>query len=655
MTTPTPPGEIDLYLFNEGRHRRLWELLGGHLLPGSGATFAVWAPNARRIRVRGDWQHWSEADAVDLAPQRSSGIWWGHDGRARAGDAYKFEITGADGRVSLRADPLARQAELPPRTASVLAPEGVFAVGRGEPSPWRNPGEGWRSERIERNSGRLSVYEVHLESWRRHPDGTQHSARQLAEPLAEWASGLGFTHVELMPVASHPFGGSWGYQVSGYYAPDARLGTPDDLRHLIDVCHDRGLGVIIDWVPAHFPRDEFALARFDGTALYEHDDPRRGEHPDWGTLVFNHGRDEVRNFLTANALYWLEEFRVDGLRVDAVASMLYLDYSRDPGTWVPNEHGGREDLDALAFLRELNEVVHEEHPGALVVAEESTSWPGVTATPEQGGLGFDRKWNLGWMHDTLGYFAEDPIHRSHHHDELTFSMVYAGHERWILPLSHDEVVHGKGSLLQKMPGDEWQRFANLRALLAWQWSHPGRQLLFMGAELAQEQEWSHDRELDWWLLQHGAHRGVRTLVEDLNRIQATNPALWSGDDDLDGNFWWMDADDRDRSVFAFSRRIPDGHPSRDVTGGAPSPAELVAVVANLTPVPRHGYRLGVPSTGEWRVLLDTDNRRYGGSGHELVPDGGVTLEVDTATPWQHQPHSLRLTLPPLSVVFLAPI
>ncbi len=651
-----PPGELDVYLFNEGRHHRLWELLGGHPIAGGGATFAVWAPNARRVRVVGDWEYWStnDADALDLQPQASSGIWWGLDPRATAGHAYKFEITGADGRTTLRADPLARQAEIPPSTASILASEGAFAAARGDASPWREPDGPWRAERAERNAGRLSVYEVHLGSWRRHPDGSAHSARQLAEPLADWAVELGFTHIEVMPVATHPFGGSWGYQVSGYFAPDARLGSPDDLRHLIDVCHDRGLGVIVDWVPAHFPKDEFALARFDGTALYEHADRRRGEHPDWGTLVFNHGRREVRNFLIANALYWLEEFRVDGLRVDAVASMLYLDYSREPGEWVPNEHGGREDLDALGFVRELNEVVHREHPGALMVAEESTSWPGVTAPIEWEGLGFDRKWNLGWMHDTLGYFRHDSVHRSHHHHELTFPMVYGTHERWILPLSHDEVVHGKGSLLAKMPGDEWQRFANLRALFAWQWTHPGRQLLFMGAELAQEAEWGHDRELDWWLLQHPAHLGVKGLIGDLNRVQAQNPALWTGDEAVDGTFWWIDADDRDQSVFAFGRCTPPDHDRSTPSGAAGRGADMVAVVANLTPVPRHGYRLGVPVAGDWRVLLDTDNRRYGGSGHELVPDGGEVLSVDTDTPWQHQPYSLRLTLPPLSVVVLAP-
>ena len=643
-----PPGPLDLHLFAEGRHRRLWELLGAH--PGDdGTTFAVWAPNASKVTAVGDWCSWDPAAGTPLAEQGATGIWWGLAPSAAVGDRYKYEIVGADGTTTLRADPVATAAETPPGTASVVEHSAHV---------WRD-GDGWRDARAARNQGRLSIYEVHLGSWRRHPDGRSHSARELAEPLADWAVGLGFTHLELMPVATHPFGGSWGYQVTGYYAPDGRLGTPDDLRHLIEVCHERGLGVLLDWVPAHFPRDAFALARFDGTALYEHADPRRGEHPDWGTLVFNHGRNEVRNFLVANALYWLEEFHADGLRVDAVASMLHLDYSREPGEWVPNVHGGREDLDAIEFVRELNAVVAEEHPGALVVAEESTSWPGVTAPAEWGGLGFSRKWNLGWMHDTLGYFRRDPLHRSHHHDELTFPMVYARHERWVLPLSHDEVVHGKGSLLDKMPGDRWQQFANLRCLLAWQWCHPGRQLLFMGGELAQRREWSHDRELDWWLLEAPEHDGVRRLVGDLNELQRLIPALWSGDDDLEGNFAWLDADDRRHSVFSFWRRSPGGD-------------DVVVVVANLTPVPRHGYRLGVPSAGEWSVRLDTDSSRYGGSDHELaarneadrIAAGGsaaggsaaggtaAVLVADAGTPWQGQPASLLMTLPPLAVVAL---
>ena len=645
-----PPGELDLFLFGEGTHRRLWDLLGAHLCESGGATFAVWAPNAQQVSAVGDWAGWndSSAEATLLATQGNSGIWWGFEPRAQPGDRYKFLVTGQNGQTTERADPLATAAEVPPATASVL-----FESSYEWNSP---PGEDWRSSRSNRNSGRLSVYEVHLGSWRRHSDGRAHTARELAEPLADWASSLGFTHIELMPVASHPFGGSWGYQVSGYYAPDARLGSPDDLRYLIDVCHDRGLGVIVDWVPAHFPKDRFALAQFDGTALYEHADPRRGEHPDWGTLVFNHGRNEVRNFLVANALYWLEEFRVDGLRVDAVASMLYLDYSREPGEWVPNELGGREDLEAVAFVRELNEVAAQEQPGALVIAEESTSWSGVTRPAEWGGLGFSRKWNLGWMHDTLSYFAQDPIHRAFHHHELTFPMVYARDERWLLPLSHDEVVHGKGSLLNKMPGNPEEQLAHLRSLLAWQWCHPGRQLLFMGGEFAQEREWSHEGEIDWFLLQREGHDGVRRLVADLNSVQAQNPALWAGDDDLDHHIGWLDADDHEHSIFSFWRSVPSWY--REQTNQQPQgPAAhlgSVAVVANLTPVPRHGYRLGVADLAPWKVLLDTDAQIYGGTAMHVGENADGVLVVDKDTPWQNQAGSLLLTLPPLSVIILAP-
>jgi len=652
-TIGSVPGDLDLHLFGEGTHRRLWELLGAHLLPGGGASFAVWAPNALDVRVRGDWSSWSSdlEQSTVLDPQGSSGIWWGVEPRAQPGHRYKFAVHGADGVTTLRADPLAIAAEVPPGTASVLSGSHYRWTSDESAAPESTPGPGeaedaWRGARAARNSGRLSVYEVHLGSWRRHPDGTPHSAKELAEPLADWAVSLGFTHIELMPVATHPFGGSWGYQVSGYYAPDARLGSPDDLRHLIDVCHGRGLGVILDWVPAHFPKDEFALAHFDGTALYEHADPRRGEHPDWGTLVFNHGRNEVRNFLVANALYWLEEFRVDGLRVDAVASMLYLDYSREPGEWVPNEHGGREDLDAIAFVRELNGVVAQEHPGAMVIAEESTSWPGVTAPSEWGGLGFNRKWNLGWMHDTLSYFAHDSVHRAHHHADLTFPMVYARHERWMLPLSHDEVVHGKGSLVAKMPGDPAQRLANLRCLLAWQWCHPGRQLLFMGGEFAQEREWSHDRELDWFLLDDPAREGVRRLVADLNTVQDRHAALWAADDELDGNIGWLDAHDHQHSVFSLWRTAPGE--------GDLHERDLVVVVANLTPIARGGYRLGVPRLGEWTVVLDTDAEAYGGTATIVTAEPDQRLVADADTPWQHQPGSLLLTLPPLSVLVIAP-
>jgi 1,4-alpha-glucan branching enzyme len=632
MTSQTAPGDLDLHLFNAGRHHRLWELLGPELLdgPDGGVRFNVWAPNATAAQVLGDWNGW--AGGVDLmAPVGSSGIWTAELPAACPGHAYKFELRDPSGRWLVRADPMARQAEVPPRTASVV------------PTPsshrWTASVEEWHQRREARNAGRMAVYELHAGSWRRHPDNRRYTYREMAQPLADHVAGLGFTHVEFMPLATHPFGGSWGYQVTGYYAPDARYGTPDDLRFLIDTLHEAGIGVLMDWVPAHFPRDDGALARFDGTPLYEHADPRRGEHPDWGTLVFNHGRFEVRNFLVANALYWMEEFRADGLRVDAVASMLYLDYSREAGEWVPNQHGGREDLDAVGFVRELNEVVAEEHPGAVVVAEESTAWPGVTTPVADGGLGFSRKWNMGWMHDTLSFLARDPIHRRHHHDEMTFPLVYGFDERWVLPLSHDEVVHGKGSLIAKMPGDPWQQRANLRSLFAWQWAMPGRPLVFMGAELGMEREWAETRELDWWLASEPDHAGFAALLVDLNALAEAEPALWIGDDSTrdegHASAWWLDAGDAAHSVFTLARRDP-------ATG------RCVVVAANLTPVPRHGYRLGLPTEGTWAEVLTTDDVRYGGSG--VTNPDPVT---DPDTPWQGQVASTVLTLPPLGVTFLA--
>jgi 1,4-alpha-glucan branching enzyme len=629
MSTPTAVGDLDLHLFNAGRHRRLWELLGAHP-SGDSTRFTVWAPNADGAQILGDWNGW--AGGVDLmAPVGSSGLWTARIPAAAAGHGYKYELRDRSGRWLVRADPMARQAEVPPRTASIVPAPSTHR--------WTADEATWRSRRSDRNTGRMSVYELHAGSWKRHPDGRAYTYRELAEPLAQHVCDLGFSHVEFMPLATHPFGGSWGYQVTGYYAPDARHGEPDDLRHLVDVLHEAGIGVFMDWVPAHFPKDDGALARFDGTPLYEHADPRRGEHPDWGTLVFNHGRHEVRNFLVANALYWLEEFRVDGLRVDAVASMLYLDYSRQPGQWVPNAQGGREDLDAVGFVRELNDVVAEEHPGALVIAEESTAWPGVTASTEHGGLGFSRKWNMGWMHDTLGFLARDPIHRRHHHGEMTFPLVYGFDERWVLPLSHDEVVHGKGSLLGKMPGDGWQKRANLRVLYAWQWAMPGRPLLFMGGELGMEREWAEGRELDWWLAADADHAGIARLIADLNHLAEVEPALWIGDDvgrdQGSASAWWLDPGDADHSVFTLARRDP-------------STGLCVVMAANLTPVPRHGYRIGLPTEGRWYEVLTTDDPKYGGS--------GVTNPeppVDAATPWQGQVASTVLTLPPLGATFLA--
>jgi 1,4-alpha-glucan branching enzyme len=628
MVTDTAPGDLDLYLLGEGRHRRLWEVLGAQALPSGGVRFAVWAPNATAAQVVGDWNGW--AGGVDqLEASGNSGIWIGVAEGASVGQCYKFELRDRSGHWLLRADPMARQAEVPPRTASVIAPH---RDAEAVDAPWRD-------QRATRNSGRMAIYELHAGSWRWDDHGRPLSYRDLARPLIEHVGNLGFTHVEFMPLATHPFGGSWGYQVTGYYAPDARYGTPDDLRYLIDALHDAGIGVILDWVPAHFPRDDGALARFDGTPLYEHADPRRGEHPDWGTLVFNHGRHEVRNFLIANALYWLEEFRADALRVDAVASMLYLDYSRKAGEWVPNEHGGREDLDAVAFVRELNDTVAAEHPGALVIAEESTAWGGVTSPTASGGLGFGRKWNLGWMHDSLAFMSLDPIHRRYHHHEMTFPLIYAFDEAWVLPLSHDEVVHGKGTILAKMPGDRWQQMANLRSLLAWQWVMPGVPLLFMGTELAEEREWADSRPLDWSLGLDPARQGLGHLIGDLNRLVAAHPPLWVGDDasrdTASASAWWLDPGDAENSVFTLARRDPGN--------GA-----CVVIAANLTPVPRRGYRIGLPTPGAWQEVLSTDDERYGGSGilnSELV--------VDDDTPWQGQALSAVLTLPPLGVSMLA--
>ncbi|MER3453394.1 MAG: 1,4-alpha-glucan branching enzyme, partial [Acidimicrobiia bacterium] len=588
-------GEFDLHLIGEGRHRRLWECLGAHLREHQGVrgvSFAVWAPNARSVRVVGDFNGW-DGRCHPMRVLGSSGVWELFMPGVGPGTRYKYEVVGRDGRTSLRADPLAFATEVPPANASLV----------WEPS-YRFHDDDWLARRAIADPwhGPLAIYEVHAGSWRGvHDNGRWRSMTwvELGEALASYLGETGFTHVELLPPMEHPFGGSWGYQVSSYFAPSARWGDPDGFRAMVDVLHRAGIGVILDWVPAHFPRDDWALAGFDGTALYEHADPRLGEHPDWGTLIFNYGRNEVRNFLVASALYWLREMHVDGLRVDAVASMLYLDYSRGEGEWVPNRHGGRENLDAIAFLRELNEVVHAEVPGVLMIAEESTAWPGVSRPVHAGGLGFGFKWNMGWMHDTLTYFARDPLYRRFHHHELTFGLLYAYSENFVLPLSHDEVVHGKGSLLAKMPGDRWQQFANLRALLGWMWAHPGKKLLFMGGEFAQEAEWSEQCWLDWDLLEHEEHRGVQSLVAQLNRHYRATPALWERDDSP-GGFCWIDADDAERSVYSFCRFDARGAP--------------LVCVANLTPVPRPGYPLGMPRSGRWQVVLDTDAGAFGGSG-----------------------------------------
>ncbi len=619
-------GEIDLHLIGEGRHEQLWSVLGAHVRsyaslagPVHGTSFAVWAPNARGVRVVGDFNFW-DGRAHPMRAMGSSGVWELFVPDIGGGAQYKFEILGADGQWRTKADPLARATQTPPETASVVH-ESTHEWGDQE----------WLSTRAagSPNDRPMSAYEVHLGSWR-----SGRSYRDLADELVGYVSDLGFTHVELMPVMEHPYGGSWGYQVTGYYAPTARFGDPDDFRYLVDRLHQAGIGVILDWVPAHFPKDEWALARFDGTPLYEHADPRRGEQPDWGTYVFDYGRREVRNFLVANAIYWLEEFHVDALRVDAVASMLYLDYSREEGEWTPNQFGGRENLDAVTFLQEVNATCHRRVPGATTIAEESTSWPGVTRPTHLGGLGFGLKWNMGWMHDSLGYVAQDPVYRQYHHHQMTFAMMYAYSENFVLPISHDEVVHGKGSLLRKMPGDRWKQLATLRAYLAYMWAHPGKQLLFMGCEIAQDNEWSDERELDWWLLDDPFHAGVQSLVRDLNRTYRDVPALWQTDSDPSG-FSWIDANDSSNNVFSFVR----GHEEGDDT--------LLVCVSNFAAVPHEGYRLGLPAPGRWSEVLNTDAEAYRGSGVGNL--GGVEA---AKSPWHGRPASATLTLPPLGTVWL---
>jgi 1,4-alpha-glucan branching enzyme len=627
-------GELDQHLIGEGRHEELYKRLGAHVLEHQGVTgtgFAVWAPSARAVSVVGDFNSW-DGRLNAMRSLGSSGIWELFLPRVGPGACYKYEILTQDRRLLLKADPYAQRTEVPPRTASV-----VFEPGHR----WSVGDTKWLRARPEPPpplQAPISIYEVHLGSWRLNTlEGNRPlTYLELADELSAYVTDLGFTHIELLPVMAHPFLGSWGYQVTGYFAPTPFYGSPDDFREFVDRMHQKGIGVILDWVPAHFPRDEFALARFDGTALYEHVDPRRGEHPDWGTLVFNYGRHEVRNFLISNSLFWLREYHADGIRVDAVASMLYLDYSRRAGEWVPNQFGGREDLDAVSFLKEFNEVVYGREPGVITAAEESTAWPGVSRPTYLGGLGFGFKWNMGWMHDTLGYFQQDPIYRRYHHHELTFSLMYAFGENYILPLSHDEVVHGKGSLYGKMAGaDKWQKLANLRALYAYMWAHPGKKLVFMGSELAQEAEWSYERSLDWHLLERTDHAGVQSLVRDLNRLYKDEPALWEVDSDPAG-FWWLEPNDADSNVLAFARASRNGD-------------RVVVFAANLSPVPRTGYRLGLPRATRWKEALNTDSTYYGGS--DMGNLGGLQPEP---IPWHNQPVSALVTLPPLAAVWLIP-
>jgi 1,4-alpha-glucan branching enzyme len=630
-TTPTGftgLGETDVYLINEGRHEQLWDALGAHVQRDAdgtlaGTRFTLWAPDAMEVQVTGDFSDW-DGGRNPMQPVGSSGVWQTFVPGVGSGACYKYMIRGADGVWRDKADPLAFHTEAPPATASRV----FESQHEWDDDEWM--AQRARADRPDQQP--MSVYEVHLGSWKKHFGGGSYSYDELADNLASYVAEMGFTHVEFLPVMEHPFGGSWGYQVTSYYAPTARFGDPDGFRRLVDTLHNAGIGVIVDWVPAHFPKDAFALARFDGTALYEDPNPSRGEHPDWGTYVFNFGRKEVRNFLVANALFWLEEFHIDGLRVDAVASMLYLDYSREAGEWSPNYYGGRENLEAVSFLQEMNATVYKRVPGAITVAEESTAWPGVTRPTDHDGLGFGFKWNMGWMHDSLGYVAHDPVHRSYHHDQMTFSLVYAFSENYVLPISHDEVVHGKGSLLRKMPGDRWQQLANVRAYLSFQWAHPGKQLIFMGTEFAQESEWAESRELDWWLLDHPEHEGVRSLVRDLNSVYTSTPALWTQDTEASG-FAWLDANDANHNVFAFVRWDTAGSP--------------LVCVTNFAAIPHEGYRLGLPKAGEWAEVINTDAEVYGGSG--VGNFGTVTAHEE---PYDGKPASATLRVPPLGTLWL---
>ncbi|WP_241985658.1 MULTISPECIES: 1,4-alpha-glucan branching protein GlgB [Cryobacterium] len=617
-------GELDLHLIGEGRHERLWDVLGAHYRPTAGplgtsvgTSFAVWAPHARAVRVIGDFNQWSGILHA-MRNMGSTGVWELFVPGLTAGSNYKFELQTRAGDWVRKADPMARYTEIPPKTASVI----------GETAyEWADAG--WLTERsaTDAHNRAMSIYEMHVGSWR---PGL--SYRDLADQLIDYLHELAYTHVEFMPLTEHPFGGSWGYQVTGYYAPTSRFGHPDDLRYLIDRLHQAGIGVLMDWVPGHFPKDDFALARFDGEALYEHPDPRRGEQMDWGTYVFDFGQKQVRNFLVANALYWLEEFHIDGLRVDAVASMLYLDYSREDGQWEPNVHGGNENLEAISLLQEITATAYKRNPGTVMIAEESTNWGGVTAPTSAGGLGFGFKWNMGWMHDTLEYMAVDPMYRAHHHNQITFSFVYAFSENFLLPISHDEVVHGKGSLVAKMPGDSWQQLANMRAYFAFMWAHPGKQLLFMGQEFGQRSEWSEARGLDWWTLDQPAHRGLFTLVGQLNRVYRANPSLWALDNDPSG-FELLDGGAAAQNVVSFLRWDADGTP--------------IACLFNFSGQPHNDYQVGLPFAGVWEEILNTDADEFGGSG---VGNLGAVTAVDV--PWAGRPASTVLTLPPLAGLWL---
>ncbi|MGD8514675.1 MAG: 1,4-alpha-glucan branching protein GlgB [Granulosicoccaceae bacterium] len=617
--------DFDLYLFSEGRHWHIWKILGAHphTIDGiDGVLFAVWAPNAARVSVVGDFNHWD--GRLHPMRHRPGGVWELFIPSLASGSVYKFEVLSQyNDRLFIKTDPYANQFEVRPATAAIVT----------EPDNYTWQDEDWVKQRHEHDwlHEPLSIYEVHLGSWRRDADNNFLNYRELAHELVAYVQEMGFTHIELLPVCEHPFDGSWGYQTMGYYAPTSRFGTPDDFRYFVDYCHQHGIGVLLDWVPAHFPKDAHGLSRFDGTALYEHEDPRRGEHRDWDTLIFNYGRHEVKNFLFANAMYWLEAFHIDGLRVDAVASMIYLDYSREAGDWLPNRYGGRENLEAIEFLRELNTVTHEQYPGTMIMAEESTDWPMVSRPIYVGGLGFSMKWNMGWMHDVLDYMRLDPIFRTYHHNSLTFGLLYAFNENFILPFSHDEVVHGKSSLLYKMSGDEWQRFANLRLLYAFQFTHPGKQLIFMGCEFGQGAEWDHDRELDWYLLDYPLHAGLKRCVADLNHLNREHPALHA-DDFTQNGFEWIDCHDSSQSVLSYLRR---------------GEGETLIALFNFTPIPRYGYRIGVDEPGYYQEIFNSDSGHYAGS--NLGNGAGLDSQQQS---WMGRAHSIVVTLPPLAAVIL---
>ena len=628
-TFPPQLSDFDIYLYGEGHHWNIYRILGAHhhsVDNVDGVLFATWAPNAERVSIVGDFNHW-DGRCHPLRTRGASGLWELFIPGLTTDTLYKFEIRNRDsGQILTKTDPYGRGFEVRPKTAAIVQSD--------DPYSWQD--QAWMTQRGQSDwlHAPMAIYEVHLGSWQKDDNGEFLNYRELAHRLVDYVKQTGFTHIELLPVTEHPLDDSWGYQSTGYFAPTSRFGSPEDFRYFMDYCHQHGIGVLLDWVPAHFPKDEFGLARFDGSALYEHEDPRKGEHRDWGTLIYNFGRNEVKNFLLSSALFWLEEFHIDGLRVDAVASMLYLDYSREDGEWVPNIHGGNENLEAISFLRELNTAVHSQHPGAVVMAEESTAWPQVTRPVDIGGLGFSMKWNMGWMHDSLDYFAKDPIHRHYHHDRLTFGLLYLFHENFILPFSHDEVVHGKSSMLNKMPGDEWQRFANLRLLYTYMYTYPGKKLLFMGCEFGQGTEWNANAVLDWYVLEYDFHKGVKSLVSDLNQMYREHTALHHQDFSPKG-FEWIDCHDSDQSVLSYLRKDGD---------------ETLVVILNFTPVVRENYRIGVPEAGQYQEIFNSDSMYYTGSNK----GNGAPLGTDDIA-WMNRPVSLALELPPLAGVVLRKI